>query len=260
MKADGRTFFFYRRTGLGSKGAFEPTAPSGGKWVPFEGFEEVERLAGTKPVTTYRFHKEPYYYSPAVEEGQVAPGYGTQTNKDIAQWLDNELPPGKVPGKAANWGDDQNQLSKYRARKLRSPGTEAPPKARTVSGEIGGGSTPTGGAAGAACVLLAAADSLVAVPSCFAHPITARAMTTASGSPWRSAWPMTLFFPCFIFDLADGSPQGRRTPGHTRGARPRQCTSNQRVQNADKGWDKAGRRTHHQAEGKGERPTFDACR
>src|SRR2546429_615139 len=109
MKADGRTFFFYRRTGLGSKGAFEPTAPSGGKWVPFEGFEEVERLAGTKPVTTYRFHKEPYYYSPAVEEGQVAPGYGTQTNKDIAQWLDNELPPGKVPGKAANWGDVQNQ-------------------------------------------------------------------------------------------------------------------------------------------------------
>jgi Domain of unknown function (DUF4157) len=148
MKADGRAFFFYRRTGLGSKGAFESTAPSGGKWVPFEGFEEVEKIVGTKGGTTYRLHKEPYYYSPAVKEGQVAPGYGTQTNKDIAQWLDNELPPGKVAGKAANWRDVQNQLSKYKARNLPSPGTEAPPKARTVSGEIGGGSTPTGGGAG----------------------------------------------------------------------------------------------------------------
>lgn len=167
MKADGRVFFFYRRSGLGSKGKFEPSAPQEGKWVPFEGFEEVEALKfqGLKEIeklgelerlaklqnlpgeyeSTYGFHKEPYYYAPAVEEGQVAPGYGTQTHEDIAELLDKELPPGKIKGEVANWEDVQKVFEKHAPRNLPFPGEEAPQPAISKSGEIGGPGRPRSG-------------------------------------------------------------------------------------------------------------------
>jgi hypothetical protein len=146
MKSDGRTFFFYRRSGLGSKGRFTSQAAPKDAWVPFEGFVETEELRGSSSISTHRFHKEPNYYSPAVREGQVVPGYGTQTNKNIAKWLDEKLPPGAIKGEPARWSDVQNEFAKYNARNLPYPGTEAPLQARTASGETGGGpAAPTGG-------------------------------------------------------------------------------------------------------------------
>lgn len=174
MKADGRTFFFYRRSGRGSKGKFEPFAAQKGRWVPFEGFEEVEalelkgleeikqlgeleRLAKLQNlpgeyVSTYRFHKEPYYYAPDVKASRVAPSYGTQTHKGIAEWLDRELPPGRIKGEVANWGDVQKVLEKHAPRNLPFPGEEAPQPAISRSGEIGRPGRPRSGPSGGGTV------------------------------------------------------------------------------------------------------------
>jgi hypothetical protein len=153
VKADGRTFFFYRRSGHGPKGKFAATAPKKDAWVPFEGFEEVEKLRGETYQRSAKFHKEPYYYSPDVAEGRVAPGYGTQTNQDIAEWLDNKLPPGTPEAPATTWEVAQAELDKINARNLPYPGKEAPQPASAEHGEIGArsgpppdvGSTPQGG-------------------------------------------------------------------------------------------------------------------
>jgi Domain of unknown function (DUF4157) len=170
VKADGRVFSFYRRSGLGDKGRFKGVAPGEGKWVPFEGFTETESLetAGVsraewenlsvearKELTkhyerSFRYHKEPYYYAPDVEEGLVPPGYGNKINYDMAEWLDEKFPPGTIEGlPSADWRVVQKEFDRYKPRHLPEPGKEAAQKALERSGEIGGperpGSGPSGG-------------------------------------------------------------------------------------------------------------------
>ena len=146
MKADGRTFFFYRRSGKGAKGQFEASAPQKDSWVPFEGFEEVEKLHGADYGSYAKFHKEPYYYSPDVKAERISAGYGTQTNQDIATWLDQKLPPGPK-GQPTSWDVVQKEFDKYKARNLPYPGTEAPQPARATSGVVGGSPAPPAGGA-----------------------------------------------------------------------------------------------------------------
>jgi Domain of unknown function (DUF4157) len=157
MKADGRKFFFYRRLGKGPKGPFEASYVKEGKWVPLEGFEEIDELGemaatGRPYERGYRIHKEPYTYAPDVKAGRVQAGYGTQTNKDIAQWLDNELPPGKIKGEVANWSDVQKEFDKHRPRNLPEPGKNAPQKAIERHGEIGEPGGPRSGPSGGGTV------------------------------------------------------------------------------------------------------------
>ena len=108
--SDGRSLFFYRRSGKGFKGAFEGLGVPKDKWAPFEGFQEV--VEEGKP--SYRFHKEPYYYSPDVEAGHVKPGYGTKNHQTVAEWLDDTIPLTEE-GQRTSWRTVQKEFDKVRA-------------------------------------------------------------------------------------------------------------------------------------------------
>ncbi len=122
MTGDGRVFLFYRRTGLGPKGV--GFAPPPGTWAPFDGLVTVEKLKGGVPLETEYFEKNAYYRKPDRPELR---GYGTQTNKDTAMWLNRQDIP---KGQAADWQVVQAELAKNK------PLAPSSPPARAVSGEI----------------------------------------------------------------------------------------------------------------------------
>ena len=130
---DGRIFLFYRRSGLGSKGV--GSAPAPGSWAPFDAIttqEKAARVPATGSTETLGgvespyFEKNRYYYN---YDSPELRGYGTQTNKDIADWLNAEH---IEAGEASNWRAVQAKLERYK------PLAPAKPPARTVSGDIGG--------------------------------------------------------------------------------------------------------------------------
>src|SRR6266581_2122734 len=90
IKADGRIFLMYRRTGLGFKGV--GNAPPRGTWAPFDGLIPIEDLVetqgGQKAARTWPyFEKNPYYDK---GESEALRGYGTETNKEVTDWLNKQ--------------------------------------------------------------------------------------------------------------------------------------------------------------------------
>jgi len=128
MKADNRVFIFYRRTGLGKKG--EGLAPPPNTWAPMDALITQEQFKKGAKVEWPYFEKNPYYKTSPTDPLR---GYGTQTNKDIADWLNKQ---DIKQGARAEWREVQAQLAKYK------PLAPVKPPAKVVAGEIPKPPTP----------------------------------------------------------------------------------------------------------------------
>ena len=105
-----QVLFFYRRTGLGSKGV--GVAPKANSWVPFKTLMEHPKA---KQAGKPWFNKNPYYTTVAADD--PLRGYANTRNQKVGAWLDERgIPPAT---EAASWEKVERDMDRvagqYRA-------------------------------------------------------------------------------------------------------------------------------------------------
>ena len=129
VAAGDQVLFFYRRTGLGNKGA--GVAPAAGKWTPFKTLMEHRELPGQP-----WFNKNPYYRNVGPEN--ELRGYGNTRNQQIGAWLDGQEVPAGTP--ADDWQVVEREMDEVAARHRASR-----PGGGSGGGRPGGGGPSEGG-------------------------------------------------------------------------------------------------------------------
>jgi hypothetical protein len=137
-----QVLFFYRRTGLGNKGA--GVAPKAEQWVPFKTLMEHPKPAQAgKPW----FNKNPYYTTVAPDD--PLRGYGNTRNQKVGEWLDRQgVPPAT---EAQSWEKVEKEMDDVAARYRASvPGGGGPgggsPHGGSAEAKAGGTEAKAGGA------------------------------------------------------------------------------------------------------------------
>lgn len=120
---------FYRRTGEGEKLG---RAPPPNTWAPLAGVDPDPKARGEP-----RLNKDPYYKG--FEADDALRGYGNETNKEVAEWLQEQK---VMRGEQITWQEVCSELAQRLKTGKAAPLSATSPPARAVSGEIPGPGKP----------------------------------------------------------------------------------------------------------------------